>query len=131
MDSVNNFCLVGRLTKDPELKELDNGTKYTNIVVVTNKKYKDKEGNKIPEFHHITVWNKFAERVCNTAKKGSLVHFGGSNSSERFETKEGKIIYASKLVVEEYDHLAFAKDDADNVIEENEAETEKSEEMEK
>lgn len=130
MDSVNKLCLVGRLTKDPELKELDNGTKYTNIVVVTNKKYKDKDGNKIPEFHHITIWNKLAERVCNTAKKGSLVHLEGSNSNEKVETKDGKTLYFSKPVIEEYNHLAFAKN-TDNVIEENEAETEKSEEMEK
>ena len=47
MSSINKFCVMGRLVRDPELKELENGNKVTNISLAVDRDYKDKEGNKI------------------------------------------------------------------------------------
>ena len=73
MNSMNKFITIGRLTKDPEIKELENGNKVSNITLAVDRPYKDKEGNKITDFLSYSLWNKDAERLCKLSSKGALI----------------------------------------------------------
>ena len=65
MNSENKFTIIGRLTKDPILRETEKGTKVTNICVACEREYKGKDGNKIVDFLDFTLWDKNAENICN------------------------------------------------------------------
>lgn len=114
MNSMNMFNIVGRLTKDPELKQLANGSKVTNITVACDRNYKDREGNNITDFLKFSLWDKNAERLCEYSKKGSLIQLDGYNTTKQIEigNEKREILYP---VVNNYKHLANSK----NQIEEN------------
>ncbi len=105
---MNKFCVVGRLTKDPEIKELENGNKVANITVAIDRDYKDKEDNKITDFLHFALWNKDAERLVKLSNKGALIQLEGYNTTKDLETKDGTIP-VMQPVVNFYKHLQNVK----------------------
>ena len=105
---MNKFCVVGRLTKDPEIKELENGNKVANITVAIDRDYKDKEDNKITDFLHFSLWNKDAERLVKLSNKGALIQLEGYNTTKDLETKDGTIP-VMQPVVNFYKHLQNVK----------------------
>lgn len=121
MNSMNDFNVVGRLTKDPELKELENGSKVCNVTLAVDRDYKDKEGNKITDFLRYTLWDKDAERINKFSKKGALIHLGGYMSMRDIEVNGEKISTLSPNVTR-YKHLANKKDYTSEPIEETKTE---------
>ena len=109
MNSINKFCVMGRLVKDPEMKELENGNKVANITLAVDRDYKDKEGNKITDFLSYALWNKDAERICDFSQKGAIVCLEGSFNDKEIEIGEGKKIHTFNPVVETYKHITNAK----------------------
>ena len=99
MNSINKFCIMGRLVRDPELKELENGNKVANITIAADRDYKDKEGKKITDFLNYSLWNKDAERICDFSKKGAIVCLEGFFSDKEIEI-EGKKIHTFNPVVD-------------------------------
>ena len=87
MNSENKFTIIGRLTKDPILRETEKGTKVTNICVACEREYKGKDGNKIVDFLDFTLWDKNAENICNISKQGSLIYLEGYNITKNFGTE--------------------------------------------
>lgn len=124
MSSFNKFCVIGRLTADPELKEIENGDKVVNVTLAVDKDYKDKDGNKLTDFINFALWNKTAERICAFSKKGALVCFEGSLTQKGIETEKGKI-NTIQLMVDSYKHLANPTKNNDNELEESKEEMEK------
>ena len=122
MSSINKFCVMGRLVRDPELKELENGNKVANITLAVDRDYKDKDGNKITDFFNYALWNKNAERICEFSKSGAIVHLEGSFRDKPIELEEGKIIHTFEPVVDEYRHIANAKNKDSEVVNTNETE---------
>ncbi len=112
---MNKFCVVGRLTKDPEIKELENGNKVANITVAIDRDYKDKEDNKITDFLHFALWNKDAERLVKLSNKGALIQLEGYNTTKDLETKDGTIP-VMQPIVNFYKHLQNVKT-IDNEVE--------------
>lgn len=108
MNSINKFCVMGRLVRDPELKELENGNKVANVTLAVDRDYKDKDGNKITDFLNYSLWNKDAERINDFSKKGAIVYLEGSFNDREIEV-EGKKIHTFNPVVDEYRHIANAK----------------------
>ena len=108
MNSINKFCVMGRLVRDPELKELENGNKVANVTLAVDRDYKDKEGNKITDFLNYSLWNKDAERINDFSKKGAIVCLEGSFNDREIDV-EGKKIHTFNPVVEVYRHIANAK----------------------
>ena len=90
---MNKICVVGRLTKDPELKEVKDGAKVVNITLAIDRDYKDKNGNKVTDFVNFSLWNDLAERITKLSNKGSLISLEGYLTSKEIETKDNiKII---------------------------------------
>lgn len=74
---LNQFVLVGRLTKDPELVELENGKKVSNITLAIPRNYKNSNGEYDIDYIDCTLWNNVAENTSNYCKKGDLIGVKG------------------------------------------------------
>lgn len=108
---MNKLCIVGRLTKDPELKETKEGLKVANITLAIDRDYKDKDGNKITDFVNFSLWNKLAERIVKFSNKGSLISLEGRLTSKEIETKDNIKVHIIQPVIEKYTHINKAKND--------------------
>lgn len=129
---MNKIAISGRLTKDPELKELENGKKVSNITLAIDRYYNPKTKEKVVDFVNFTLWNKNAEKCFNIAKKGSLVEIDGYLSAKQVETTNGKINVVEP-VVDEFRHICKAQnyENETNLEEEQTNEIEEETEMEK
>ncbi len=104
--TINKIFMCGRLTKDPESKEIKSGLMACKLTIATEHSYKGKDGLQIkdPCFMECTVWNKQAEICNNSLKKGSLVSLEGRIKQEKWTDKDtGKervkhVIHADSIV---------------------------------
>ena len=97
--SYNRVILVGNLTRDPELKELESGTKLCTFGMATNFSWRTKDGELKTnvEFHNIVTWNKLAE-ICDTLlKTGMLVFVEGEIRTRSWED-ENKEVHQKKEI---------------------------------
>ena len=88
---MNNITLVGRLTKDPELKYIQgSGTAVATFTLAVDRDYKNKDGTTTTDFIPVEIMGKQAEFVANYVIKGRLVGIVGSIRVDRYETPEGE-----------------------------------------
>lgn len=90
---MNNISLVGRLTKDPEGKSLNNGTPVATFSIAVNRDYKDKEGNIGVDFIPIELLGSIADFATKYLKKGRLVSVTGTLRIELYEKDGSKKSY--------------------------------------
>jgi single-strand DNA-binding protein len=93
---INNVTLVGRLTKDPELKYTPNGVAVANFTLAVNRPFKSETGPDA-DFINITVWRKPAENAANYLKKGSLAGVTGSIQTRNYDGSDGKKVYVTEV----------------------------------
>lgn len=87
---MNTVSLVGRLTKDPELRYIPgSGTAVTDITIAVDRDYYKKDGTKDTDFIPIQIMGKPAEYVASYMAKGTLISVIGSIQIDRYEDKEG------------------------------------------
>jgi len=100
MSSVNKVILVGRLGKDPEVRNLDNGNMVANFTVATSESFKDKSGEKkeVTEWHNVVLWRGLAEIAQKYLHKGDQVYLEGKNQTRSWE-KDGVTRYVTEVVV--------------------------------
>ena len=70
---LNRIILMGRLTRDPELRRTGSGTAVTSFSLAVDRDFKSQSGEKETDFIDIVAWNKTAEFVCQYFRKGLLV----------------------------------------------------------
>ena len=88
---MNNVVLIGRLTKDVELKYIQGtGTPVANFAIAVDREFAGKDGKKEVDFIDIQVWGKSAENCSNYISKGSLVGVQGSIRIDTYQNKEGE-----------------------------------------
>lgn len=100
MSGVNKVILVGRLGKDPEVRNLDSGVAVANFTIATSESYKDKttgERKEITEWHNIVLWRGLAEVAQRYLHKGDMVYVEGKLRSRSWE-KEGVTRYITEVV---------------------------------
>jgi single-strand DNA-binding protein len=100
MSGVNKVILVGRLGKDPEVRNLDSGVAVANFTIATSESYKDKttgEKKEITEWHNVVLWRGLAEVAQRYLHKGDLVYVEGKLRSRSWE-KEGVTRYITEVV---------------------------------
>ncbi|MFN0117671.1 MAG: single-stranded DNA-binding protein [Elusimicrobiota bacterium] len=93
LHSLNDVKIVGRLTRDPELRYTPQGTPVCHFRVAVGRKYKDRNSNEWKEdvaFVPCSVWRETAERCGQRLKKGSPVFIEGRLKSKEWTTKEGQ-----------------------------------------
>lgn len=88
---MNHVVLVGRLTKDPDLRFVPGeGTPVVNFTLAINRGYKNKEGKSEADFIYVEAWNKQAENIAQYCFKGSMVGVQGSLRVETYMNQEQK-----------------------------------------
>jgi single-strand DNA-binding protein len=92
MPNLNQVLLVGRLTRDPELRHTAGGTPVTNFTLAINKRYRDPSGELKEEasFINVVAWQKLAELCAENLRKGSPGLVEGRLTSRSWETQDGQ-----------------------------------------
>lgn len=98
---MNKIVIIGRLTRDPELKTTNAGTSVCNFSVAVDRTYRDKEGNRPTDFFDISVFGATAEFVAKYFKKGSSIAVSGAMESRKFVDKDGNNRIAWSLHADE------------------------------
>ena len=101
--NLNQAILIGRMTRDPELRSLPTGTAVASLSIATNSSYKDKEGNKKEqvEFHNIVVFGATAEMCSKYLEKGQEVAVRGRLQTRSWEDKtSGEKKYRTEIIAE-------------------------------
>lgn len=108
---MNKAILVGRLTRDPELKSTANGTNVCSFSVAVNRRYKNAEGNYDADFINCTAWRQTAEFVSKYFTKGRMIGVVGSIQTRNYDDKEGKKVYVTEVAADE---VYFVESKGDN-----------------
>lgn len=100
MSGVNKVILVGRLGKDPEVRNLENGATVANFTMATSETYKDKttgDRKEVTEWHNIVLWRGLADVAARYLHKGDMVYIEGKLRTRSWE-KEGVTRYTTEIV---------------------------------
>ena len=106
---INNITLVGRLTKDVELKQTQSGVSVARFGLAVNRPFTDASGEKKADFLNIVVWRKQAENAANYLQKGSLCGIVGRIETGSYEGQDGKRVYTTDIVAESVQFLDSRK----------------------
>jgi single-strand DNA-binding protein len=102
MSGVNKVILIGRLGKDPEVRNLENGVSVANFTMATSESYKDRttgEKKEATEWHNVVLWRGLAEISQKYLHKGDLVYIEGKLRTRSWE-KEGVTRYTTEIVAD-------------------------------
>lgn len=97
---LNRVVIVGRLTRDPDLRYTPNGLPVANFTVAANRPYKNQQGEQEADFINCVIWRKPAESLATYMKKGSLVGVEGRIQTRSYENQEGKMVYVTEVLAE-------------------------------
>ena len=87
---LNKIFLMGRLTRDPEMRHTQNGTAVASFSIAVDRDFKDKQsGEKVTDFVDIVAWRQQADFVCRYFQKGSLVAINGRLQTNNYQDKNG------------------------------------------
>ena len=98
---MNSVILIGRLTRDPELRYIPStGNALTTFSLAVDRAFTGKDGQKQTYFFNIVVWGKSAEYCANNLSKGRLAAVKGNIQNRSYETKEGDKRYITEIIAE-------------------------------
>lgn len=106
---LNNVVLVGRLTADPELKEVGEN-KVVNFTIAVQRTFKNEEGEYTADFIQCNAWNNIAENMKEYCKKGDMIGVKGMLQSSSYEDKEGNKRYKTDVKVEKVTFLSTKRE---------------------
>ena len=108
--AINNVVLVGRMTKDPELKYTQGGVAVTRFTLAVNRPFTNQQGQREADFVNCVTWRKQAEATANYLRKGSLAGVEGRIQTSNFEGKDGNRVFMTEVVAESVTFLEPKKD---------------------
>lgn len=111
---MNRVTLVGRLTKDPDLRYTPNGVPVATFTLAVNRTFSNQNGERETDFVNVVVWRKAAENVSNYLKKGSLTGVDGRLQTRHYDGQDGKRIYVTEVVAESVQFLEPRNSSAGN-----------------
>ncbi|WP_066195402.1 MULTISPECIES: single-stranded DNA-binding protein [Gracilibacillus] len=102
---LNRVVLVGRLTRDPDLRYTPNGVAVANFTVACNRPFSNQQGEREADFVNCVVWRKQAESFANYMSKGSLIGVDGRIQTRSFDDQEGKRVFITEVMAESIQFL--------------------------
>ena len=108
---MNKVQLVGRLTKDPEVKLTTNQTAYCNFTVAVDRRFKDKDGQRQSDFINCVAWKQTADFIKKYFSKGSRIGICGSIQTRSYE-KDGQKVFVTEVLVDEVEFVESTKAEA-------------------
>lgn len=106
---INQVTLVGRLTRDPELKLTQEGIPWTNVTLAVNRNYRSSNGNIEADFVQCTLWRRAAENTVQYCQKGSVLGILGRIHTRNYENGEGKKVYVTEVIADQVCFLSSKK----------------------
>ena len=98
---MNKAILVGRLTKDPELKTTGSGVSVCSFTLAINRRFKNAEGNYDADFINCVAWRQQAEFISKYFSKGRMVGICGSIQTRSYDREDGQRVYVTEVVADE------------------------------
>lgn len=102
---INNVVLVGRLTRDPELRYMPSNVAVATFSLAVNRNFKDANGERETDFINCVIWRQQAENLANWAKKGALIGITGRIQTRSYENQQGQRVYVTEVVAENFQML--------------------------
>lgn len=107
---LNRVILIGRLTKDPELRYTPAGVAVTQFTLAVDRPFTNQGGEKEADFIPIVTWRQLAETCANYLKKGRLTAVEGRIQMRNYENSEGKRVYVTEVIA---DNVRFLEGNRD------------------
>ncbi|MFC3928585.1 single-stranded DNA-binding protein [Streptococcus caprae] len=102
---INNVVLVGRMTRDAELRYTPNNVAVATFTLAVNRIRKNQNGEREADFINCVIWNQPAEHLANWAKKGALIGVTGRIQTRNYENQQGQRVYVTEIVAENFQML--------------------------
>lgn len=102
---LNRVVLVGRLTRDPELRYTPSGVPVATFTLACNRPFTNQHGEREADFINCVVWRKQAENVANYLKKGSLAGVDGRIQTRSYEAQDGRRVFVTEVVADSVQFL--------------------------
>ena len=102
---INNLTLVGRLTKDVELKYTPANQAVAQFTLAVNRTFKNANGEREADFINCVIWRQAAENLANWAKKGALIGITGRIQVRNYENQQGQRVYITEVIAENFQML--------------------------
>ncbi|KRK94204.1 single-stranded DNA-binding protein [Companilactobacillus futsaii] len=110
---INRVVLVGRLTRDSELRYTTSGNAVSQFNLAVNRQFTNSQGEREADFINCVIWRKAAENFTNFTHKGSLVGIDGRVQTRNYENQQDQRVYVTEVVVENFS-LLESRSDANN-----------------
>jgi len=107
---INRTVLVGRLTRDPDLRITGNGTAVAQFTLAVNRQFTNAQGEREADFVNCVIWRKGAEALAQYTHKGSLIGVDGRIQTRTYEDKDGKTVFVTEVVADSFSFMESKKD---------------------
>ena len=108
---LNQVVLVGRLVKDPEIVEIEEGKKVSNITIAIPRSFKNMDGEYESDYINCVLWDAVARNTTEYCKKGDILGVKGRMQSSSYEKENGEKVYKVDVIAERVTFLSSKKKD--------------------
>lgn len=102
---LNNVSLVGRLTKDVELRYTPSNVAVATFTLAVNRTFKNENGDREADFINCVMWRQQAENLASWCKKGALIGVTGRIQTRSYDNQQGQRVYVTEVVAEQFQLL--------------------------
>ena len=106
---LNNVILVGRLTQDPEITEIEEGKKVTTVILAVNRNFKNADGVYDTDFIRCILWNSVASTTTEYCRVGDVIGVKGRLQTSKYEDENKKTHYITDVIEERVTFLSTNK----------------------
>lgn len=108
---MNNVTLVGRFTRDPELRQTQSGLSVTKFTIAVDRRFKDQNGEYGADFISCTAWRQTAEFIAKYFQKGQRIGIIGNIQTGSYDHQDGHKVYTTDVVVDQAHFVESKRDD--------------------
>lgn len=102
---INNVVLVGRMTRDAELRYTPQNQAVATFSLAVNRNFRSQTGEREADFINCVIWRQQAENLANWAKKGALIGITGRIQTRNYENQQGQRVYVTEVVADNFQLL--------------------------
>lgn len=102
---INNVVLVGRMTRDAELRYTPQNQAVATFSLAVNRNFRSQNGEREADFINCVIWRQQAENLANWAKKGALIGITGRIQTRNYENQQGQRVYVTEVVADNFQLL--------------------------
>lgn len=107
---MNTVQLIGRLTKDVDLKFTQSGTAVGSFTLAVNRNYTNQQGEREADFINCVIWKKAADNLSNFTRKGSMLGIEGRLQVRTYDNQQGQRVWVTEVIVQNFTLLESKKD---------------------